>query len=63
MLSLLSRVEQQKNSLLIEMNDTRAAVEELNMEKVKISYSFACSKKIKSTHVDVNDSQDYFFSN
>ena len=28
------RVEQQKNSCLMEMNDVRSAVEELNMEKV-----------------------------
>ena len=28
------RTEQQKNSCLAEMNDMRAAVEEINMEKV-----------------------------
>ena len=31
---LFFRVEQQKNSCLMEMNDVRSAVEELNMEKV-----------------------------
>ena len=31
---IFHRVEQQKNSLMAEMNDTRAAVEELTMEKV-----------------------------
>ncbi len=29
-----NRTEQQKNSCLAEMNDMRAAVEEMNMEKV-----------------------------
>jgi len=29
-----NRTEQQKNSCLAEMNDMRAAVEEINMEKV-----------------------------
>ncbi len=31
------RVEQQKNSYLMEMNDVRASVEELTMEKVSFS--------------------------
>ena len=36
---LRSRTEQQKNSCLAEMNDMRAAVEEMNMEKVNATFN------------------------
>ncbi len=35
LLLLLHRVEQQKSALMVEMNDTRAAVEDATLEKVR----------------------------
>ena len=43
LLVVLFRVEQQKSALLIEMNDTRNAVEELNLEKVRLVMGVVCS--------------------
>ena len=42
-----NRTEQQKNSCLAEMNDMRAAVEEINMEKVFLN----CPQTFRGTMI------------
>ena len=49
------RTEQQKNSCLAEMNDMRAAVEEMNMEKVYQSLFSLINVIIKLKIIDTKD--------